>query len=420
MQNALTDRGHRLVLVMAVLTTGFAVGPVALAQSTSARSNENWVGTWGASPSDPLPEATTPTPSYNNQTLREIAHLSLGGREIRLRLTNSLGRQTLTIGAVNVAVSVSNDAIAPGTNRAVTFSGQSTISIPPGALAISDPVDLSVAPLSNLAVSIYVPQNTGPATQHSLGTQTSYVVNGNVVGARRLESPATIQTRPFLSAIEVAGNAQSVAVVTLGDSITDGFRSTVDANRRWPDEFARRLQARFGNRVGVVNEGISGNRVLNEVAGPNAQERFDRDVLAQAGVKYVTLLEGINDIGFSQLPAYANQNVSAEQIIAGYRQIIERAHDKDLIIYGGTLTPFLGAGYADAAGEQKRQTINDFIRNSGAFDGVLDFDLAIRDPADPTRMLPAYDSGDHLHPNDLGYEAMAYSINLSLFRPDRR
>jgi lysophospholipase L1-like esterase len=226
----------------------------------------------------------------------------------------------------------------------------------------------------------------------------------------------TTQSWYFLSALEVFAEPRSVAVVTLGDSITDGFASTVDANRRWPNVLAERLQAspRFAH-IAVMDQGISGNRVLHDTIGPNALSRFDRDVLAASGVKYVTLLEGINDIGFSGF--IPTEEVSADEIIAGYRQIIARAHAQGLLIYGGTLTPFggLGAPYETPAGEAKRQAINTWIRTSNAFDAVLDFDRAVRDPANPTRMLPAYDSGDHLHPNDTGYRAMAESIDLRLF-----
>lgn len=408
----------RIVRLLAPLAMASAVLTAApadvLAQAAPA---PHWVGTWGASPSDPLAGAMPATAAYGNQTLREIAHLSIGGGTIRIRLSNALGTTALVVGGVHVARSAGNDAIVPRSDRPLTFSGQPSITIPVGAQAISDPVDLAVAAQSDLAVSIYLPQQTGPLTQHSLAVQTSYVAAGDETGSARLDSPATIQVRPLLSAVEVAGAAQAVAVVTFGDSITDGYHSTVDLDRRWPDDFSRRLQARYGNRVGVVNEGISGNRVLNENAGPNAQERLDRDVLAQPGVKYVTLLEGINDIGFSQIAGYAGQAVSADAIIAGYRQIIARVHDRGLRIYGGTLTPFVGAGYASPEGETKRQAVNAFIRDSGEFDAVLDFDKALRDPANPAMMLPAYDSGDHLHPNDAGYEVMAYSIDLSLFRP---
>ena len=402
-------------------TSCLALAPgLALAQAVPT---QHWVGTWGASPSDPLPTGAT-TPGYANQTLREIAHVSIGGGTVRVRLSNALGTSPLVVGAAHVALSAGNDAIAPRSDRALTFSGRTSFTIPIGALADSDPVALAVAAQSDLAVSIFLPQATGALSEHQLGVQTSYVAAGNDVAATRLPSPATTLTRPLLAGIDVYAPARTAAVVTFGDSITDGYNSTVDLDRRWPDDLARRLRARFGNAVSIVNEGISGNRVLNDSFGPNAQQRLDRDVLAAPGARYVTLLEGINDIGFPHFPPgtqpidYSGQEVSADDIIAGYRQIVTRAHDRGLKVYGGTLTPFLGTFYATPEGEAKREAVNAFIRSSGLFDAVLDFDAAVRDPANPTHMLAAYDSGDHLHPNDAGYEAMAYSIDLSLFSPD--
>jgi len=350
--------------------------------------------------------------------LREIVHISIGGPDIRVRLTNSYGTQSLVVGAVHIANAGEGSTIRPSTDRTVTFGGQGSITIPPGAVAVSDPVSLSVQPLSDLAVSIYVPQDTGTATQHTLGQQTSYVTDGDATGASGFPQgiATTILTRPFLSNIEVFGANQAVTVVTLGDSITDGYNSTVDADARWPDRLAQVLVGRYGNKVGVSNAGISGNRVLNDGIGPNALARFDRDVLTQASVRYVTVLEGINDVGFSV--AFApNQEVSAQQVIGGYRQLIARAHERGLAVYGGTLTPFKGSGYYSDAGEAKREAINEFIRSSGEFDAVIDFDQIVRDPQNPLAFLPAYDSGDHLHPSNAGYAAMGTSIDPVLFRP---
>lgn len=295
------------------------------------------------------------------------------------------------------------------------------VEIPPGAEALSDPVQLHIAPLQDLAVSIYLPQATGPATQHALGRQVNYVASGD----HSLDANAgafTTQTRSwyFLDDVDVqATNRDRGTVVAFGDSITDGFNSTVNANPRWPNDLARRLAALHGTTMSVVDEGISGNRVLNDsiCCGVNALARFDRDVLTQSGVKDVILLEGINDIGFSQLnsPLTAPAtNVSAAEIIAGYQQLITQAHAAGVEIFGGTLTPFQGAGYYTAAGEAKREAVNNWIRTSHAFDGVIDFDRAVRDPANPLVFLPAYDSGDHLHPNDAGYQAMAQAINLAM------
>ncbi len=420
MHNALLDCSRRGVVFAGMLAAGLAFTPAAWAGDRD-QSNRHWVATWQGSPQtfDPVVASLAPLqPSYNNQTLREIVHLSIGGPRIRLRLTNSYGTQSLVVGAVHVARAMEGSTIRSSTDRAVTFGGEGSITIPPGAVAVSDPVDLSVPALADLAVSIYVPQDTGPATQHSLGVQTSYVASGDATGATGFPvgSATTILTRPFLSNIEVLGASQAVAVVTVGDSITDGYNSTVDADARWPDQLARVLVTAYGNKVGVSNAAISGNRVLNDGIGPNALARFDRDVLTQAGVRYVTVLEGINDVGFSV--AFApNQEVSAQQVIGGYRQLIARAHERGLAIYGCTLTPFKGAVYYNDAGEAKREAINAFIRSSGEFDAVIDFDEVVRDPQDPLAFLPAYDSGDHLHPSDAGYAAMGASIDPALFRP---
>ncbi len=383
--------GRRGFLIAGLLAAGLPWTPVARAQDDFAGSGRHWVATWQGSPqtADALFAGfIPPPPAYADQTLREVVFTSIGGPQIRLRLTNTFGAQPLAVGAVHVARAAEGSAIVPATDRAVTFGGQGGITIPPGGLALSDPVDLALPALSNLAVSIYVPQDIGPATQHTLGRQTSYVAGGDATGA----------------------------VVTLGDSITDGFASTVDANLRWPDQLARRLVRQYGNRVGVSNAGISGNRVLNDGIGPNALARLDRDVLSQAGVRHVTLMEGINDIGFS-VAAAPGQEVGADRIIAGHRQVVARARELGLKVYGCTLTPFQGAGYYTAAGEAKRQEVNAFIRGSGEFDAVIDFDRAVRDPQNPLVLAADYDSGDHLHPNDAGYAAMATAIDLSLFDP---
>jgi len=413
-------RSRFSVLLAGSLAASLSLLPGARADDL-AQGGRHWVATWQGSPQtpDPLTASLVPLlPSYANQTLREIVHISIGGPQVRLRLTNSFGTQSLVIGAVHVARAGEGSTIRTATDRTVTFNGEGGITIPPGTVAVSDPVDLWVPRLADLAVSIYVPQDTGPATQHSLGVQTSYVTAGDATGAAGFAqgSATTILTRPFLSNVEVLGSSQAVAVVTLGDSITDGYNSTVDADARWPDQLARVLVSRYGNKVAVSNAGIGGNRVLNDAIGPNALARFDRDVLTQAGVRYITVLEGINDLGFSVvLPP--DQEVSAQQVVDGYRQLIARAHERGLAIYGCTLTPFEGAGYYSDTGEAKREAINAFIRSGGEFDAVIDFDEVVRDPQNPLAFLPAYDSGDHLHPSDAGYAAMGTSIDPALFQP---
>ena len=398
---------------------------VALPSTPSAFARESddsrWVGTWGASPmaADSVPGSTNA--GFTNQTVRHITHVSIGGDRVRIRLSNAYGTQALVIGAAHVALQFSGPTIVPGSDRALTFSGQSSITIPPGALAMSDPVRLDVDALADLAVSIYVPNATGPTTWHQLGVQTAYVSpQGNFTGAQSLPVATTSLSRFWLADVEVVASEKVNAVVMVGDSITDGFASTPDANHRYPDFLSQRLNA--GRRkMAVINEGISGNRVLHDIFGPNASARFDRDVLAQAGVTHVIVLEGINDIGLPGSFRPDSETVSSAEIIVGLAQMAARAHDKGLKIFGGTLTPFEGTifpGYYTPAKEVKRQAVNQWIRTSGVFDAVIDFDLATRDPSHHARLLPAFDSGDHLHPNDVGYKAMAAAIDLSLFRED--
>jgi lysophospholipase L1-like esterase len=383
-------------------------------------TTEHWTGTWGAGPGGPPLPANTQV--FTDQTLRLIVHTSIGGNRVRIRLSNEMGSTPLRIGAAHIAVRAGGADIAPGTDRALTFSGVASITIPPGAPVLSDPVDLNVAPLSDLAISIYLPGTVPATTIHGTASQTNYVsLPGDFTGAATLPTQRTILSWPFLTEVDV--DSAGAAIVTLGNSITDGTRSTPDTNNRWPDWLARRLQTVrdpvFGinGRLGVVNRGISGNRLLSNppegsLAGRNALERFDRDVLATAGVRYMTVMLGINDIGNSP----NDTPISANELIAGYRQLIARAHEKGIAIFGATLTPFEGAGYYSPAKEQVREAVNNWIRGNDEFDGVIDFDLVTRDPAHPTRFLPAYDSGDHLHPNDLGYQAMGNAVPLTLFR----
>jgi lysophospholipase L1-like esterase len=382
------------------------------------RSNDqHWVGTWGTSP-----EAGTT--AFSNQTLRLVVHTSVAGDDVRIRISNAYGTTSLVIGAAHIALRSTGAQIVPDSDRVLTFSGQPSITIPPGALIVSDPVELAVPALGDLAVSVYLSGNTGPATFHAEGKQTSYISpTGDFTGSIALPTGSTTLSSFFLANVEVKGSDDARAIVTLGDSITDGTASTPDSNHRWPNFLADRLQATHHDQdVGVLDQGISGNRILHDIAGTNALARLDRDVLSQTGVKYVTVLLGINDIGFSGIPAFSSQAVSADDIIAGLTQIIERAHAKGLKVFGCTLTPFEGTfpGYYTPAGEVKREAVNEWIRTSGAYDTVIDLDKAIRDPSHPTRMLPAYDSGDHLHQNDAGYQAMANSIDLSLFNRAER
>jgi lysophospholipase L1-like esterase len=410
---------RRKLIRLAAVAIAFAGATWMPARAEFAeRAAPHWVGTWGASPQQPV-TAFGSAPSFSNQTVREIVRISLGGGRFRVRLSNEYGTQPVLIGAAHVAVSSGGGSVKAGTDRVLSFSGQGSILVPPGAPVLSDPVDLEAADLTSLAISLYLPQTTGPATWHLEGKQTAYIALGDQTGAPGLGAGATTATaRFFLTGVDVASFERDAAIVTFGDSITDGTQSTLDTNHRWPDRLAERLAGNGDDDVAIVNEGISGNRILHDNAGPNALSRLDRDVLAEPGVRFATVLLGINDIGFGGfIPAEA---VTADDIIGGHRQLIARAHSRGIRIYGATLTPFdnAGAPYFSADHEAQRQAVNAWIRSSGEYDAVIDFDKVVRDPANPSKLLPAFDSGDHLHPNDAGYKAMADSIDLRLFRRD--
>jgi len=384
--------------------------------AASAASPDHWVGTWAAAPvAQANPDAKI---GSADTTFREIVHVSIGGPAVRIILTNELGRDSLTIGAADVALSAGGSEINPSAAGALTFNGRPSITIPPGALVVSDPVNLKLPPSSNLAVSIFVPAQTiSQITQHSFADQTSYTATGNVASATTLSVPEEIESWPFLKGVDVKADEKTAAIVAFGDSITDGAHSTRNANARWPDVLSRRLLAdKKTANLSVLNEGIGGNRVLHDGYGPSALARFDRDVLAQAGVKYLIILESINDIGHAQDPHRPYDVVSADDLIAGLSQLATRAHTHGIKVFGATLTPYVGAKYSSPAGETMRAAINEWIRTTNQLDGVIDFDKVTRDPANPTVFLPADDSGDNLHPGDAGYKAMGDSIDLKLFK----
>ena len=393
-------------------------------------SGEHWVGTWAtatigrppypppattATPANPAPQNRVPFPS--NQTLRQIVHASIGGSRVRVVVTNAFGAAPLEIGAAYVALRDKQAALLAGSGQALTFSGQTTATVPAGAVMVSDPAALKVPDFADVAVDLFIGGDTSAQTLtiHRAALQTNYVAAGNKAGAADLPDASTVPSWFFLERVEVSTSERTAAVVTLGDSITDGAGSTAETNSRWPDVFARRLAAAKGGvKTAVLNTGIGGNRVLSESIpefGVNVLARFDRDVLAQPGVTHVVVMEGINDIG----QAREGASPSAADLIAGHKQLIERAHAHGLKIIGATLTPFEGAAYYTEIGEQKRVAVNDWIRTGKAYDGVIDFDAATRDPQQPKRFLPQYDRGDHLHPSDAGYQAMANAIQLSLF-----
>jgi lysophospholipase L1-like esterase len=394
--------GLHLVLLAATLIQGASL----LAQSN------HWVGTWATAP---MPVANKGTSFAEDTTLRQTVHVSIGGPGFRVVLTNEFGTEPLNVAAAQVSLI---DASAPSASIPLTFSGNPGMIIPPGAIAVSDPVAKKLPALSDLAISLYLPAQTiNVVTQHGFADETNYEVSGNQLAAAALASPKEINSWRFLKAVEVEAPAAAGAIVAFGDSITDGAASTKNANARWPDVLARRLQAdKKTNGFGILNTGIGGNRVLHDGTGPSALARFDRDVIDQAGVRYVIILESINDIGhLARNPTPADPAVTADQLIAGLQQLIIRAHTHGIKIIGATLTPYGGAGYSSPAGETIRQTVNAFIRKPGNFDGVIDFEAATKDPANPSMYLPAYDHGDHLHPSDAGYKAMGDAIDLKLF-----
>jgi lysophospholipase L1-like esterase len=397
---------------------------LALVASHAEAAGARWVGSWGASPAPPMAatgaNARFPgTPSFNNQTVVQILRLSAGGQRLRLRLTNEYGPKALEIGAARVALVAPDGATVPGSERAVTFSRATTATIPAGAPLISDPVALPTQAMARLRVSLYLPGDVPVCTCHISGQEFAQVAAGDAT--QRTLPPApnganAAQYRAFLSGVEVETTATAgPVIVAFGDSITDGYQSTIGANRRWPDRLEERLAARDpGRATAVVNAGISGNRVLNDggiaVFGQNALSRFDRDVLSIPGATHVVVLEGVNDLGMTK------PTPSGEAMIAGYRQLIARAHAHGLKIIGATILPYGGAGYFAPAGEAARTAVNTWMRTFHEFDGVIDFDAAIRDPAKPDRMRADLQSGDWLHPNDAGYKAMGDAVDLALFR----
>ncbi len=346
-----------------------------------------------------------------------IAHTSIGGRGVRIELSNTFGSTPLVIGEAHIALRGKESVIIPSSDRTVRFGGQPACWIPPGATEISDPVDLDVPAESDLAVSIYIPETAATDTMHAVGLHTTYISKeGNATAQASIPDATTTQAYYWLTNIDVAAAPNAAAVVTFGDSITDGATSTPDTDHSWPALLARRLAASGGAHIAVLNEGISGNRLLRDGAGVNALARFDRDVLAQPGIKWMTILEGINDIGFTSLPgASPSDAVTSEELIGALKQLIDRAHEHGIKVLGGTLTPYEGALYYSEAGEQMREQVNQWIRSSGAFDAVVDFDAVTRDPEHPKRIRPDFNKSDHLHPNDVGYQAMADAIDLSFF-----
>jgi lysophospholipase L1-like esterase len=418
-----------------------AISSVEMYGQSKSSPEENWVATWATSqdmapttPDRPVLPADMKRPDFQNmkgakrpspniptgvqdQTVRMVVHSSIGGQKVRIELANAFGKSTISIGSAHVAVAMSGGGIDSHTDRQLTFSGSQSVEMRPGSILVSDPVDFDVQPMSNLAISLFVVNGEGIPTNHALGLHTSYISKGDTTTSASMPEPSTTTAYLWLRSVDVAAGRNDFAIACLGDSITDGFQTTVDADQAWPTLLARRLsEEKGGPRVAVLNQGISGNQVLRDGAGVSALARFDRDVLSEPGVRWVVMLEGINDINLHGQITSKGGLVPGD-LIGGYKQIIARAHMQNIKVAGATLTPDAGVWLAGPVGEVTRQKVNEWIRTSEAFDAVIDFDAITRDHADPTRLQTAFDSDDHIHPNDRGNAAMADAISLKYFLP---
>jgi len=382
-----------------------------------------WVGSWAASQQLPEPQNSLPAEDLNDATLRQIVHLSVGGSTLRVHVSNAFGFLPLHLTSVHIArpLSPAAPAIDPASDKALAFSGKEDVVIPPGAEYLSDPIDYPAAALSDLAVSMHFDLPPAEQTGHPGSRATSYLVHGDAASSADLPGARRFDHWYQLSAVDVAGPPDAAAIAVLGDSITDGHGATTNRNDRWTDVLAKRLQSNPATRnIGVLNQGIGGNHLLSDGLGPNVLARFDRDVLAQTAVRWVIVLEGVNDLGgLTRLsdPPRADHEAFVRRVLASYEQIIARAHAAHLQVIGATITPYTDSGYyhPPASAEGDRQAVNQWIRSAGHFDAVIDFDKAIADPQHPDHLNPAYDSGDHLHPAAAGYRVMGELVPLSLF-----
>jgi lysophospholipase L1-like esterase len=415
-------------------------------QQTSL-DNQPWIATWGTGAQAAIPGHVQ---TFNNQTLRLIVHTSVSGERVRIRLSNTFGDGPLLIGAAHVAIRAGGAKIVKGSDHEVTFSGQNSTTVPKGSMVISDPIDLDVPALSDLAISLFLPRPTRATTSHLRALQTNYLSRetGDTTAKIKFSAAETFASWPFLTGVDVMASPQGATIVALGSSLTDGQGSTPDANRRWPDVLAERLQKAGGEtaKLSVVNEGIIGNRLLNDSQSPRQAgsptplagvfagfgpalgeaglKRFERDVIAQPGIKYVIVALGVNDILFPGSFIPESERITAQDLIDGYDQIIARAHQQKIRVIITTIPPFehsfwstpLFDRFYSSENEKTRQDVNKWIRTAAGFDGVIDFDAAVRDPDRPTQILPTYDAGDHLHVNDAGNVSQGNAISLELFR----
>ena len=407
---------HRAFALAAAL---FALVPAACDRSqheeVSHVADTIWVGTWATAQQLVEPRNMPPEPGLSNNTLRQVVHVSLGGDRLRAKFSNAYSSRPITLNAVHIAASAVESAIDPDTDVVLSFNGNPKVTIEPATEVVSDPFQFALTAGSNVTFTIYYGDTSPDVTGHPGSRTTSYIAEGNAVSA--LDLSEAIQTDHWytISGIDVQAAGPAAAVVVLGDSITDGRGSGTNKQNRWPDELAQRLRTNAGTeRVAVLNQGIGGNCILRDCLGPTAVNRFEHDVLEQSGVRWLIILEGINDIG--QVESAEEATALASDLIAAYEQLIDRAHARDIRVYGATMTPFGTSFYDTPERIEAWKTVNKWIRNSGRFDAVIDFDAALRDPENPLRLLPAADTGDHLHPNETGYQMMAKAVNLSLFQ----
>jgi lysophospholipase L1-like esterase len=410
-----------IMLICSVLAT-----PALRAEDKSASGH--WVTAWSTAVHAPLPfPGLPPQPVFENQTVRMVVRTTIGGTRFRVRLSNAYGASPLEIGAAHIALVDHGSSIAPASDQVLKFGGRTAIEIPVGAPMLSDAVDLSCSRLAELAISLFLPRKTESSTSHTWGQHDSYISGpGDFTAKADIPNPAASTSWYYLADVEVWAPDQAAAIVTLGDSITDGVGAKQGEYADWPDLLAKRLADDHGALFAVANEGIGGNRILHDGAGVSALTRLDRDVLGQPGVSALIVLEGINDIGLPHLKLpeakdapppkenpFAGKEVTADDLIMGLKQIIERAHQHGIRVFGATLTPFDGAAYFTPDGEAIRQAVNQWIRTGRAFDGVIDFDAAVRDPQHPSKFREGFHAGDHLHPSSAGYKAMADAIDLA-------
>jgi lysophospholipase L1-like esterase len=420
----------KIKTMIAVLLAAVLVLPAGIIGQAADR---HWVGAWGASPHAAIHMPGTPAVAdYENQTIRMVVRPSIGGEQLRIRFSNAFGAKALKIGAAHVALIEQGSKIVADSDRVLTFGGLKTIAVPPGAPALSDPVDLKIPAFAELAVSIFLPEKTKPNTTHLLGQHETYIGGpGDLTAAAEIANAATSHSWYWLSGVEIWVPKNTASIITLGDSITDGFGVKAGEYLDWPDQLAKRLAVGTDTtNLAVVNEGIGGNRILHDGMGVSTLARFDRDVLATPGVRTLLFLEGVNDLGWPhmkppkgmdlskiKMPDFAAEDVVAADLIYGMMQIIDRAHEHGIKIVGATILPYEGSDYFSDKGEATRQVVNQWIRTGSTFDGVVDFDAVVRDPAHPTRFRNGLQSGDFLHPNAAGYKAMADAIDLLLLKP---